>query len=378
MNHVFNSFLFVCLVAEFLSSHSEIKARSEALISRVSREISPGLCRLCRGKPRKCTCYIYKRINGRTRCSYNDRVPCDNEEKGTEKEEDQNRLPKYKRVNNTEYFSKNVQEICGKTMIEKQPKKNSRLPRQGRIINGTKAEYIRWPWQVSLRVWNGFNRSYIHKCGAALLSRTWVITAGHCVKTEKLKSIQLVLGEYDMYNYREEFPEHTAKIRRKIIHPKFEPVSLENDLALLELISPVKLKENIIPACLHKDREYLVGQRGWVTGWGITSEEGSLSPVLRELEVPILSNRECERLYSRAGHPQHIPLIFVCAGYKEGGRDSCDGDSGGPLSVELEDGRWYIAGVVSWGIGCGEVNQPGVMVRLAQYTDWIQQYVKEE
>ena len=46
--------------------------------------------------------------------------------------------------------------------------------------------------------------------------------------------------------------------------------------------------------------------------------------------------------------------------------------------MELEDGRWYIAGVVSWGIGCGEVNQPGVMVRLAQYTDWIQQYVKEE
>ena len=38
--------------------------------------------------------------------------------------------------------------------------------------------------------------------------------------SEKLKSIQLVLGEYDMYNYREEFPEHTAKIRRKIIHPK--------------------------------------------------------------------------------------------------------------------------------------------------------------
>ena len=69
---------------------------------------------------------------------------------------------------------------------------------------------------------------------------------------------------------------------------QFEPVSLENDLALLELISPVKLKENIIPACLHKDRQYLgisniivaaqliqlflVGQRGWVTGWGITSE----------------------------------------------------------------------------------------------------------
>ena len=66
-------------------------------------------------------------------------------------------------------------------------------------------------------------------------------------------------------------------------------------------------------------------------------------------------------------------LVFT--GYQEGGRDSCDGDSGGPLSVRLEDGRWYIVGVVSWGIGCGEVNQPGVMVRLSKYTQWIQSII---
>ena len=47
-----------------------------------------------------------------------------------------------------------------------------------------------------------------------------------------------------------------------------------------------------------------------------SSAEGSLSPVLRELEVPILSNGECEDLYRRAGHPQYIPDIFLCAGYR--------------------------------------------------------------
>ena len=60
---------------------------------------------------------------------------------------------------------------------------------------------------------------------------------------------------------------------------------------------------------------------------------------VQEVEVPILSNSDCMRLYRQSGHPQYIPLIFLCAGYREGGKDSCDGDSGGPLSVQLENLR---------------------------------------
>ena len=135
---------------------------------------------------------------------------------------------------------------------------------------------------------------------------------------------------------------------------KFEPISLENDLALLELSSAVALQENIIPVCLHTEEDSLgtyvitkilplqpvyimyitVGARGWITGWGLTRpgmslpvmsysrwpvimSGGSLAPVLRQLEVPIMSNRRCELLYRRAGHPQHIPDIFMCAGYSQ-------------------------------------------------------------
>ena len=139
----------------------------------------------------------------------------------------------------------------------------------------------------------------------------------------------------------------------------------------------VQFQGNIIPACLHHDRrQSLIRRRGWVTGWGVTYTRGSLSPRLRELEVPVLSNRECERLYSEAGWPQHIPRMFLCAGYAEGGRDSCDGDSGGPLVMKLgDDERWWLVGVISWGIGCGEKNQPGVMIRVAEYSQWIEKYV---
>jgi len=68
---------------------------------------------------------------------------------------------------------------------------------------------------------------------------------------------------------------------------------------------------------------------------------------------------------------QHLPEVFLCAGSAVGGRDSCDGDSGGPLTVRGNDGKFYLAGVVSWGIGCGEPRQPGVMTRVELFTDWI-------
>ena len=64
---------------------------------------------------------------------------------------------------------------------------------------------------------------------------------------------------------------------------QFEPLSFENDLALLELEDPVEYKVNAIPACLPGDDDDLVGLRGWVTGWGITTEAGPLSHVLREV-----------------------------------------------------------------------------------------------
>ncbi|KAK6039825.1 trypsin [Cooperia oncophora] len=109
-------------------------------------------------------------------------------------------------------------------------------------------------------------------------------------------------------------------------------------------------------------------QSGYVTGWGVTKEGGSVSSKLRQVMVPFLSPKECEIEYKG-----EIDGTMVCAGRKD--IDSCQGDSGGPLVMKHNDSnRWYQAGIVSWGRGCGEAGHAGVYSRPAAYCDFIEKY----
>ncbi|GFR31329.1 serine proteinase stubble [Trichonephila clavata] len=80
-------------------------------------------------------------------------------------------------------------------------------------------------------------------------------------------------------------------------------------------------------------------------------------------------------MYRQAGFVEDIPDIFICAGYPNGGKDSCEGDSGGPMVLQEDDGRWVLAGVISWGIGCALPNQPGVYTRITKFAEWINQII---
>jgi len=208
------------------------------------------------------------------------------------------------------------------------------------------------------------------------LSENWAITAAHCVENVSPDDLLLRMGEYDLGSTDEPQGHVDRKVQIVASHPKFDPKTFEYDLALLRFYEPVEFSPNVIPICIPEEDQELVGETAWVTGWGRLYEEGPLPSVLQEVSLPIINNAECEGMYRDAGYIEHIPSIFICAGYKKGGKDSCEGDSGGPMVVQRQDGRFILSGIISWGIGCAEENQPGVYTRISEFRDWIEQILQ--
>ncbi|GJQ83319.1 hypothetical protein Trydic_g15957 [Trypoxylus dichotomus] len=242
---------------------------------------------------------------------------------------------------------------------------------QTRIVGGKNALFGRWPWQVSVRRTSFFGFSSTHRCGGAVLNENWIATAGHCVDDLLTSQIRIRVGEYDFSSVQEELPYVERAVARKIVHPKYNFFTYEYDLALVQLDKSLEFAPHISPICLPASDDLLIGENATVTGWGRLSEGGSLPTVLQEVHVPIVSNDNCKSMFLKAGRHEYIPDIFLCAGYEKGGQDSCQGDSGGPLQVRGKDGRYFLAGIISWGIGCAEANLPGVCTRISKFVPWI-------
>uniref|UniRef100_A0A673VB47 Kallikrein related peptidase 13 n=1 Tax=Suricata suricatta TaxID=37032 RepID=A0A673VB47_SURSU len=94
----------------------------------------------------------------------------------------------------------------------------------------------------------------------------------------------------------------------------------------------------------------------------------SYPPTLQCANIQLRSDEECHQVY-----PGKITPNMLCAGTKEGGKDSCEGDSGGPLIC-----NGTLHGIISWGdFPCGQPNRPGVYTRVSQYVVWIQETIKK-
>ncbi|XP_047362142.1 serine proteinase stubble isoform X1 [Vespa velutina] len=247
---------------------------------------------------------------------------------------------------------------------------------ESRIVGGNRSTFGKWPWQISLRQWK--TSTYLHKCGAALLNENWAITAAHCVENVSPADLLLRIGEYDLANEEEPYGFQERRVQIIASHPQFDPRTFEYDLALLRFYEPLPtFQPNVLPICLPDDDETYVGRTAFVTGWGRLYDEGPLPSILQEVAVPVINNTVCEAMYRNAGYIEHIPHIFICAGWRNGGFDSCEGDSGGPMVIQrARDKRWLLAGIISWGIGCAVPNQPGVYTRISEFREWINQILQ--
>ncbi|MCE7988990.1 MAG: hypothetical protein DYG89_48160 [Caldilinea sp. CFX5] len=235
------------------------------------------------------------------------------------------------------------------------------------IIGGSEATPGAWPWQVALvnsRYGNDLSGQY---CGGALIDPEWVLTAAHCASPNMSTNTQAVLGKHKL---SVQDGEHIS-ITDVIIHPEYNGQIGSADLALLRLSQPST--RTVLPLDLAVDGKVEArAVQAMVIGWGQT-EQGP-SNVLRQVTLPFFSHERCRDIYTNfPGSVSPVTDGMVCAGYENGGKSACFGDSGGPLMIPIAAAPgWKQVGIVSWGSSsCASPERPNVYTRISTYQPWI-------
>uniref|UniRef100_H2ZYH5 Granzyme K n=1 Tax=Latimeria chalumnae TaxID=7897 RepID=H2ZYH5_LATCH len=235
------------------------------------------------------------------------------------------------------------------------------------IVGGKEVKPHSKPFMVSIQANNR------HVCGGVLIKEKFVLTAAHCWGSLQDKQVNVVLGAHSLS--KKEKSKQVFSVIKHIEHPTFKTQPQLNDIMVLQLNQKAKTNKYVAVKKLPRtNADVKPGTKCTVLGWGVT-EDNSTKPsdTLREVTVAVIDRRVCNspEYYNR--NPV-VTKHMLCAGDKNGGKDACDGDSGGPLIC-----KGTFNGIVSGGQGCGIPNKPGIYTRLDdKYIPWIKNIIKSK
>uniref|UniRef100_A0A673Z7I2 trypsin n=1 Tax=Salmo trutta TaxID=8032 RepID=A0A673Z7I2_SALTR len=246
--------------------------------------------------------------------------------------------------------------VCGRPTVN--------LPGFGRILGGKPAPAGSFPWQVLLIV-NG-------RGGGIVIGDCWIMTAAHVLDQYHWWFLRVYVGHNHVENLIQSPP---LEVTSPHIHPEYNnvgDVNYDHDIAMIHLKHPITFNAHIMPLCLPaKDDKYPTGRNGLASGFGL-KELDMATNNLMYVPLPVVNQTICRNSIDVVKKEKNLSLTdnIFCAGNSEGGKDSCMGDSGG--AYILKEGDYFrAAGIISWGINCGEPGTYGVYTCVANYVDWI-------
>lgn len=247
------------------------------------------------------------------------------------------------------------------------------------IIGGTRTAGREFPHMATLGFQN--RDQMLWQCGGSLINEQFVMTAAHCLYSQQYGAVTWArLGDLNLTSNMDDASPRDYKIIERIPHPNYTGPATYNDIALVKLDRIVTYNFYVRPACLYTKRSVEDNTKLVATGWGLIDVRNT-SDHLQKVTLDVFTHQECVDHYNSLANKRKLKDGILeeqqfCAGGRTAPRDTCKGDSGGPLQLfNPEDRKYYIVGITSFGKACGLTNVPSVYIRVSYFLPWLESII---
>lgn len=278
------------------------------------------------------------------------------------------------------------------------------IPICGKIesVASPKTQGTRWPWQAAIyRRTSGVHDGGLHKgawflvCSGALVNERTVVVAAHCV-TElgkvtiiKTADLKVVLGKFYRDDDRDEKTIQNLRISAIILHPNYDPILLDTDIAVLKLLDKARISTRVQPICLATTRDLSASfeeSHITVAGWNILADvrsPGFKNDTLHYGMVKVVDSMLCEEQHEDHGIPVSVTDNMFCANKDPSTpSDICTAETGGIAALSFpgrasSEPRWHLVGLVSWSYDKTCSNSLSTaFTKVLPFKEWIERNMK--